>query len=56
MRAIALSSGNTHDSKMFNKLYDKMERKPRRFYGDSAYDTCEVRGKLERDGVQQTYL
>jgi hypothetical protein len=37
---------------MFNKLYDKMKRKPRRFYWDSAYDTCEVRGRLERDSVQ----
>jgi len=37
---------------MFNKLYSKMERKPRGFYGDSAYDTCEVRGRLERDCVQ----
>jgi len=40
------SPGNTHDSKMFNRLYDKMERKPGRIYGDSAYDTCEIRGRL----------
>jgi len=37
---------------MFNNLYDKMERKPERIYGDSAYDTDEVRDRLEGDGVQ----
>jgi transposase len=46
--AVALSPGNVHDSRMFNKLYDEVERKPREFYGDSAYDTCEVRDRLER--------
>jgi len=29
--AVALSPGNTHDSKMFNNLYDKMKHK--RIYG-----------------------
>ena len=46
------ASGNTYDSKMFNKLYNEVERKPRGFYGDSAHDTCEVRSRLERDDVQ----
>jgi transposase len=50
--AVALSPGNVHDSGIFNKLYDEVERKPREFYGDSAYDTCEVRSRLEMDGVQ----
>jgi transposase len=50
--ALALSPGNVHDSRIFNKLYDEVERKLRGFYGDSAYDTCEVRGRLEGDGVQ----
>jgi hypothetical protein len=36
--ALAISPGNTYDSKMFNHLYDEMERKPERIYGDSAYD------------------
>ena len=26
--------------------------KPKRIYGDSAYDTGEIRAKLERDGVE----
>ena len=32
----ALGPGNTHDSKMFNNLYDKVRHKPGRIYGDSA--------------------
>jgi IS5 family transposase len=53
--SVAISPGNIHDSKMFN-LYDKMKSKPEEFYGDSAYDTCEVRDRLEKDGVKATYL
>jgi len=49
---VAISSGSTRDSKMFNNLYDKMKRKPKRIYGDSAYDTGEVRAKLKRDRVE----
>jgi hypothetical protein len=41
---------------MFNKLYDEVECKLRKFYGDSAYDTCEVRNRLEREVSKQTYL
>jgi hypothetical protein len=41
---------------MFNKLYDEVECKLREFYGDSAYDTCEVRNRLEREVSKQTYL
>jgi hypothetical protein len=37
---------------MFNPVYDKMKNKPEEFYGDAAYDTYEVRDRLERDGVQ----
>jgi len=48
--AVAISPGNTHDSQIFNNLYDKMERKPERIYGDSAYD--EVRDRLGRGGVE----
>jgi hypothetical protein len=29
-----------------------MKNKPEGFYGDSAYDTYEVRDRLERDGVK----
>jgi len=50
--AVALSPGSTHDSKMFNHLYDKRRRKPGRIYGGSAYDTDEIRDRLERDGVK----
>jgi hypothetical protein len=53
--SVAISPGNTHNSKMFN-LYDKMKSKPEEFYGDSAYNTYEVRDRLERDGVKATYL
>jgi hypothetical protein len=41
---------------MFNPVYDKVKSKPEEFYGDSAYDTCEVRDRLEKDGVKATYL
>jgi transposase len=37
---------------MFNPVYDKMKSKPEEFYGDAAYDTCEVRDRLEKDGVK----
>jgi hypothetical protein len=33
-----------------------MKNKPERFYGDAAYDTCEVRDRLEKDGVKATHL
>jgi len=29
--SVALSPGNTHDSKMFNPVYDKMKSKPEGF-------------------------
>jgi hypothetical protein len=29
-----------------------VKSKPEGFYGDSAYDTYEVRDRMERDGVQ----
>jgi len=35
--AVAISPGNTHDSRMLNNLYGKARRKPERIYGDSAY-------------------
>jgi hypothetical protein len=41
---------------MFNPVYDKMKSKPEEFYGDAAYDTYELGDRLERDGVQATYL
>ena len=50
--SVAISPGNTHDSKMFNPVYNKMKNKPEEFYGDAAYDTYEVRDRLERDGVK----
>ncbi|MGC8850311.1 MAG: transposase, partial [Candidatus Bathyarchaeia archaeon] len=50
--AVAISPGNIHDSKMFNEVYDRMKSKPNRLYGDSAYDTNDIRARLERDGVQ----
>jgi hypothetical protein len=53
--SVAISPGNTHDSKMFN-LYDKMKSKPEGFYGDSAYNTYEVKDRMGRDGVKATYL
>ena len=42
----ALGPGNMHDSKMFSNLYGKIRCKPERIYGDSAYDTDEVRDRL----------
>jgi len=33
-----------------------MKNKPEKFYGDAAYDTCEVRDRLEKDGSRQIYL
>jgi len=50
--AITLSPGNTHDSKVFKELYEKIEPKPVRLYADSAYDTDEIRIRLEKDGVE----
>jgi hypothetical protein len=41
---------------MFNPVYNKVKNKPEEFYGDSAYDTYEVRDRLEKDGVKATYL
>jgi len=49
-KPIALSPGNTHDSKVFNELYDNP--KPERLYADSAYDTDEIRFRLKADGVE----
>ena len=49
--ALAISSGNIYNSKMFNKLYDKIKSK--RIYENSAYDTGEVRDRLEKDELRQ---
>jgi transposase len=50
--AVAISPRNTHDSKIFNTIYTKMKNRPDKLYGDSAYDTEEIRSKLKEDGVQ----
>ncbi|MGC9164296.1 MAG: transposase [Thermoprotei archaeon] len=50
--AVVISPGNTHDSRMFDEVYGRLRDRPLRLYGDSAYDTDEIRLKLERDGVQ----
>lgn len=49
--ALAISSWNIYNSKMFNKLYDKIKSK--RIYENSAYDTGEVRDRLEKDELRQ---
>jgi len=40
---------------MFNPVYNKMKNKPEGVYGDSAYNTYEVRDRLG-GWFQATYL
>jgi hypothetical protein len=50
--AVAISPGDTHDSKTFKHVYAKMENRPNKLHGDSAYNAEEIKSKLKEDGVQ----